>query len=311
MEKCLKWMLVVLGCFLFSLGGALSIEAATSGSHYPLGCEGVMAATLPPPGVYYRAYTSWYNPTTLKNDNGDEMNVGFNTDAFAIAHRFVWVTKKKILGADYAFDMIVPVVDINVNIKALGVSDSQSLSLGDICIQPLGLGWHGSRWDASLALAVLAPTGEYDSNKPASPGLGYWTGLFTLGGTLYLDQEKSWSISALTRTLVHTEQEDTNVTPGSEFLVEYGLGKQIPVNKKLLVRPGIAGYAYWQIDDDSDDGPGTIADERKKSFALGAEINFLWLPPTNFQLNLRVLREFGAENTTEGSKIVFTLTKGW
>ncbi|ESP93672.1 hypothetical protein PL2TA16_03003, partial [Pseudoalteromonas luteoviolacea 2ta16] len=71
------------------------------------------------------------------------------------------------------------------------------------------------------------------------------------------------------------------------------------------------GYAYWQIEDDSDDGPGTIADERKEVYALGAEINFFWLPQTNFQMNIRALREFGAKNTTQGSKIVLTITKGW
>ncbi len=115
----------------------------------------------------------------------------------------------------------------------------------------------------------------------------------------------------MTRTLVNTEQTDTKVTPGSEFVVEYGLGKQIPINDKLLIRSGIAGCAYWQFEDDSDDGPGTVADERKESFALGAQMNFFWLPPTLFQLNLRALLEFGAKNTVQGSQVVLTLTKSW
>jgi hypothetical protein len=185
------------------------------------------------------------------------------------------------------------------------------LALGDAVFELFGPAWHRSRWDGAFALAVIAPTGEYDVNKAASPGLGYWSGMLTLGGTFYFDQEKSWSLSALTRTLVNTEQTDTKVTPGSEFVVEYGLGKQIPINEKLLVRPGIAGCAYWQIEDDSDDGPGSIADERKESFALGAEINFFWLPPTLFQINLRALREFGAKNTVQGSQLILTLTKSW
>lgn len=199
----------------------------------------------------------------------------------------------------------------DISIEAVGISDSKSLSIGDMVIEPIALAWHKPQWDAVAALAVIAPTGEYDMSKPASPGLGYWTGMLTLGGTIFFDQAKSWSISALTRTLIHTEQDDTKVTPGSEFVVEYGLGKAIPVNEKLSIRPGIPGCAYWQIEDDSDDGPGTVADERKEAFALGAEINLFWLPPTLFQMNLRALREFNAKNTAQGSQIVLTLTKSW
>ena len=303
--------IILLSCLLSVAAGVISVEAATSGSHYPFGGEGVMAASVPPPGFHYRVYNTWYNPTTSKDDNGDTQDIGLDLDVFSTVHRFVHVTNKQILGATYFYDIIVPIVDKDLTIEAAGVSDSQSLALGDAVFELFGLAWHKPRWDAAVALAAIAPTGEYDSNKPASPGLGYWSGMLTLGGTLFFDEKQSWSLSALTRTLVHTEQTETKVTPGSEFVVEYGLGKQIPINDKLMIRPGIAGCAYWQFEDDSDDGPGTVADQRKESFALGAEINFFWLPPKLFQLNLRALREFGAKNTVQGSQVVLTLTKSW
>lgn len=309
-SNSIKWAIVFLSCLGVTLGGAFSVEAATMGSHYAFGIEGVMAATVPPPGFHYRIYNTWYNPTKLKDDNGDKLDVGFDADIFATVHRFLHVTNKQMLGADFFYNAIVPLIDKDISIDAFGISDSKSLSLGDTTFE-LGLTWRRSRWDTVIALGVITPTGEYDVDKPASPGLGYWSGMLTLGGTFYFDNEKSWSISALTRTLVHTEQDDTDVTPGSEFVVEYGLGKQFIINEKLAVRPGIAGCAYWQIEDDSDDGPGTVADERKENFALGAEINFFWLPPTLFQLNLRALREFGAKNTTQGSQVILTLTKSW
>lgn len=302
---CTCWIIV-----LFMAWG-MSAQAATSGSHYPFGGEGVLAASVPPPGFHYRVYNTWTNPTTLKDDNGDDLDVGFNADVFAMVHRFVHVTNKKILGADYLYNVIVPLLDKDISVEAAGMSDSKSLSLGDVVFEPIALAWHKPRWDAVAALAVIAPTGEYDMNKPASPGLGYWSGMLTLGATYFFDQEKSWSISALTRTLAHTEQVDTKVTPGSEFVVEYGLGKQFKVSDKLLVRPGIAGCGYWQISDDSDDGPGTVKDQRKESLALGGEINFFWLPPTLFQFNIRALREFGAKNTSQGSQVVLTITKSW
>lgn len=309
MFKMLVFMLISWLCLISA--GVISAAAATSGSHYPFGGEGVLAGSVPPHGFHYRVYNSWYNPTTSKDNNGDAQNIGLDLEVFSTVHRFVHVTPKKLFGADFFYDIIVPIVDKNITIDAAGISDSQSLAMGDVIFEPLGLAWHFPRWDAVVAFGVIAPTGEYDMDKTASPGLGYWSGMLTLGGTLFFDKNKSWSFSALTRTLVHTEQADTKVTPGSEFVVEYGLGKQIPVNEKLLIRPGIAGCAYWQFEDDSDDGLGTVANEQKESFALGAEINFFWLPPTLFQVNLRVLREYGAKNTVQGSQVVLTLTKSW
>jgi len=297
------------GAIALLLSGGPPAHSATSGSHYPIGGEGVMAASVPPPGFHYRIYNAWYNSKTIKDDRGDDLDLEFDLDVFCTVHRFVHVTQKKILGADYFYNVIVPLVDKDISIN--GMSDSQSLALGDVVLEPFGLAWHKPRWDGALGLAVIAPTGEYDSDKIASPGLGYWSGMLTIGGTIFLDEQRSWSVSALTRTLINSEQEDTKVTPGPEFVVEFGLGKEIPINNKLVIRPGIAGCGYWQIGDDSDDGPTSIADERKEAYALGAEINFFWLPPTLFQVNLRVLREFGVENSVEGSQFWLTLTKSW
>lgn len=302
-----KTLVAAIVCGLISLV-ATTAFAATAGSHYPMGGEGVTAASAPPPGFHYRMYNTFYNPTTTKDDNGNDVPVDFNLDVFSSVHRFIHVTKIKLLGADFLYNVIVPMVDKDISVGAM--SDSRSLTVGDIVFEPIALAWHKPRWDAVAALAVIAPTGEYDVDKPASIGLGYWSGMLTLGGTYFFDDAKSLSISALTRTLVHTEQEDTGVRPGSEFIVEYGIGKQFAANKDLLVRPGLSGCAYWQISDDSKDGPGTVADERKESYALGAEINLFYLPKL-FQTNIRVLREFKAKNGPEGSQVVVTFTKSF
>ncbi|SEA71554.1 Uncharacterized conserved protein [Desulfuromusa kysingii] len=284
--------------------------AATSGSHYPFGAEGVLAGSVPPPGYHYRVYNTWTNPTQMNDNNGDDSGLDFDADIFVSVHRFIHVTDIKIFGADFLYNVLVPLVSKDVNIADYHISDSKSLSVGDIVFEPFALAWHGKRWDAALGLAVIAPTGEYDVDEAASPGLGYWSGMLTLGGTYFFDDHRSLSISAATRTLVHTEQDDTGVTPGSEFVIEYGLGKEIKLNDKFLVRPGISGSAYWQLEDDSEDGPGTVASERKEAMSLGLEMNIMHLP-TLMQANLRVLREFEAKNTSEGSQIVLTLTKSF
>ncbi|WP_299788622.1 transporter [uncultured Shewanella sp.] len=289
---------------------SVTVVAATSGSHYPMGGEGVAAATLPPPGMHYRMYNTWYNADTLTNDNGDETGLDFELSAYAQVHRFVHMTEKTILGANWGYNVLIPMVSKDISINPIGVDADTSFALGDVVIEPLVLNWPRERFDAVMALAVIAPTGDHDVLDAASPGYGYWTGMLTAGGTYYLDTEKSWTISALTRTLVHTEQDDTDVRPGAEFTIEGGLGKQLEFNHTWLVRPGITYCATWQISDDSQDGPGSLASERKQAYGVGAEINLFYLPWL-LQANLRYVHEFGAKNTTEGSSAVFTLTKSF
>jgi len=134
----------------------------------------------------------------------------------------------------------------------------------------------------------------------------------TLGGTYYFDDSKTWSVSVLTRTLINGEQEDTNVTPGSEFVAEYGVGKEFQVNNTWMIRPGLTGASYWQFDDDSDDNLAynIVSDQHKQAHAAGAEINVFYLPML-LQVNLRYLQEYGVNNGPEDSRFIATLTKSF
>jgi hypothetical protein len=305
-----KWVGVVAGCLVLLLGTLSPGNAATPGSHYTYGVEGVMGATVPPPGWHYRMYNFWYSPNEFKDNSGNTVPANFDLDVFASVQRIIHVTTIKILGADYFYDFVVPLVDTEFTLGPF--SDSHSFTVGDIEIEPFGLVWRQPRWDASFALAVIIPTGHFEGNEPASPGLGYWSGRLTLGGTYYFDDKKTWSASVLTRTLINGEQEDTNITPGSEFVAEYGIGKEFMVNNTWMIRPGITGASYWQIEDDSDDNLayGIVADQHKQAHAIGAEINLFYLPLL-FQVNLRYLQEYGVENGPEESRFIATLTKSW
>ncbi|WP_246814577.1 SphA family protein [Ferrimonas balearica] len=283
--------------------------AATSGSHYSMGTEGVEAATPPPPGVHYRMYNSWYSADTLTGDDGQTKPVDFELDAYAQVHRLIHVTDTKIFGAHYTYNVLVPVIKKQFAMgEALDVSSD--FELGDIFIEPIALAWYGEQLDGILALSAILPTGSYSADKPESVGLGYWSGMLTAGATYFFDANRSISFSTLSRTLFHGKQDDTDVRPGAEFILEGGVGMTLPVTSQWLVRPGINYAASWQITDDSKDGPGTLKSERKRSFGAGAELNVMYLPWL-LQANLRYLNEFGAEHTSEGDTITLTFTKSF
>jgi hypothetical protein len=271
--------------------------------HYVNGVEGIKAATLPPPGFYYRLYNVFYNADEYNDEDGDGLDMDFEVSVYAMVNRFIWITNKKILGADFGADIIIPLVYTDIEIKGTPVDDD-GFGLGDITVEPFDLSWHGPRYDASFALAVYIPTGEYDKNEPASPGRDMWTGMITLGGTYYFDVDKTWSASILSRYEIHSAKDETDVTLGNDFHFEWGLGKTLA----KIWDVGLAGYCHWQVTDDS--GSDVVWDKsvHDEVYAVGPEVS-VFIPPSTLFVSLRSLWEFNAKDRSEGNVTTLTLTK--
>lgn len=298
---------------------ALPAPAQMTG-HYVNGVEGLRAATLPPPGLYYRNYEAFYRAGRLTDGDGDSLPVGFDVDVWAQLHRVVYVSDSKILGANYCADAILPILTTNLSIAAAGINDSET-ALGDVWVEPFLLKWSTSRWDAAFGLGFFAPTGNFNPTEPASAGKGFWTGMATFGGTWYPDRQKSWSLSMLGRYEVHGRNDDIGITAGNDFHFEWGAGKQFlefpkgPDGKpagppRAVWELGATGYAQWQLTDDS--GPGITYDPtvHDSIFGVGPEVSLV-LPSSRLIFNLRHVFEFGAVDRPEGSITSLVLTTWW
>jgi len=187
-----------------------------------------------------------------------------------------------------------------MEIGALGVDDSQ-FGLGDICIEPFLLSWHGSMYDAAFGMALYVPNGDYDEKEPASPGKDMWTGMFTLGGTAYFDTEKTWSASILSRYETHSDKGDTDINPGDDFHFEWGIAKTLG----QIWDVGMTGYCQWQV---TEDGGKGASEDKDSIYAFGPEVN-VFIPPAKLFVSLRSLWEYGAEDRPEGNITALTLTK--
>jgi hypothetical protein len=276
----------------------LSLTLAVQAQHYPPGAEGLKAATLPPPGFYLRDYNLFYYSDRVNDTDGDEVPVNFEAMVYAQAIRPIWITDLKILGASYGMDVLVPIFYKDFEVG--GQSDS-TFNLGDIFLEPITLSWHGDQYDAAVGYGVWAPTGEYDPDELVNPGSGFWGHMFTLGGTYYFDQTKTWSASVLGRYEINTENPDTDVTPGQYLTIEWGLGKS--VTKTIEV--GVVGYYQKQITES--DGPGT-SDDLASVASAGPEIS-AFCPKLKLFTSLRYLYEFTAANRPQGHTVSLTLTK--
>ncbi|EIJ36696.1 SphA family protein [Thiothrix nivea] len=244
--------------------GSISVGVHAEG-HYVPGIEGVKAASVPPAGNYYIGYLVNYNVDSLKAPGtSDDIPVSNTGTVTALAHRFVHMTDKKVLGADYGVEAIVPMIKKDFDFQAAGYNNDKS-GIGDVYVGPLVLGWHGDNWDAVGAAGVWLDTAN--SDELASPGNGYKGTMLTGGGTAYLNADKSVSASGLMRYELNGKK-DGGFEPGDQVSLEWGLGKKVSETTEL----GLVGYDQWQVSKDKGTG---ATDDKFSRHAVGVEGSYL------------------------------------
>lgn len=277
-------------------------------NHYLNGTSGIKAGTVPPPGRYWLFYNFFYSANRTVDDHGNIATdpngnpIDFNLDVYGNAHRLLFVTNEKILGADYAWNFVLPFVASDVEIGNFGIRDT-SFTFGDLNVEPFVIEWHEQQYDFGFVYGFLAPTGQRSIARPSLPGKNYWTNYAGLAGTLFLDKEKTWAASILSRYEIHNKRRDLDVIAGDTFSFEWGVSKNF--EQKLDV--GVSGYANWQITDDR----GTQAVNphvRDRIFAVGPEVQYFSVRH-KIGFHLRHWWELGARDRPEGRITTFTIVK--
>lgn len=279
----------------------ISSPASASLGHYLNGGEGLKLASLPPEGFYYKLYNIYYTAARYKTDKSTKLDKKFNVDVFAQSHRFIYSSPWELLGGTLFFDVIVPFVYTDFYMQGAGNRDSM-YALGDILLEPFVLTWHGARFDALIGFSLYFPVGYYHPNQPSSAGKGFWTFMFSAGGTFYFDEAKTWHVSTILRYQTHTRQYKTNIVWGDNFSFEWGAGKTIG-NFDI----GVAGYCAWQVTKDI--GPHA-SNQYSAAFAIGPEIGYA-IPEWGVGITGRALFEFGNRTGTEGFIGTLSITKAF
>jgi len=279
---------------LLGLTAALQAQAETPmSSHYVAGVEGLNAASLPPPGFYFRDYNYGYFANRFSDGPPD-----FNLKVYVQAPRLIWLSDYTILGGTYGADVLLPIV--YQDLKFQGFSD-HNFNLGDIYFAPFLLAWHPQQFDFAVAYGFWAPTGNYDPKNPISAGKGFWTHMLTAGATWHPDTEKTWSLSLLNRYEFNEENSDVGIRPGQTWTMEGGIAKSVTKHIEL----GLAGYYQQQTTHDSG---ATAADGLVSDVGVGPEIVAV-CPYTGIITSLRWIHELSVNERPQGNTINLTLTK--
>jgi len=291
----------VLAVGLAAMPGLLQAQPS---AHYAPGVEGVKAASLPPPGVYFRDYNYFYTADQLNYPSGNK-NGPADLDLFIYANlpRVLWITDTKFLGGFVGVDGFLPIFEKQASANTPGGPFSgNTFGIGDLFGEGT-LSWHVKQFDFAVGSGVDAPTGDSPDNPGPStkPGLGYWTFMQTAGATWYIDEGKTWAVSALNRYEFNTRQRHTDISPGQVYTLEWGVSKTLA----KVVDIGAVGYYQQKVTTDS--GTGASKD-RDRVAAVGPEINVV-LPKQMLFISLRYDYEFMAEARAEGHTFALTLTK--
>lgn len=309
--------------FLVLAGGLMLLPAAPAqaqlnGSH-SLGDFGVQSGTQPGPGFYAALFYLHYGTDTIKDADGDTVRIARNDPSSmglgAAAPLFWYVSKAKLLGANYGAMVVIPFANASIEAPAFQLGRTIDTGAADMLIRPLDLGWHTKRADVAAGFQVYLPTGRYTPGADDNLGKGMWTYEPFVGATVFFDEKKTVSFATTAYWEFHGSKEDSDVKVGQILTLEGGLGKSF-LGGGLII--GGAYCAQWKLTQDQLrqfelPGGGEIGVDFRnehKVFGFGPDVT---LPVASksklFALvNVRYLWEMGARTKTQGDTLVVTAT---
>jgi hypothetical protein len=274
-----------------------------------MGFNATNPGVMPEPGLTYANFFIGYSFNQLRSASGAVVAQN-NAADFNDVNVFEWVSKKKILGANYALATLLPISNSSISSPTLGAIAGCG-GFSDSFYQPLTLGWHFKRADIQVAYGFYAPTGRFTAGATNNTGSGHWTNSPTAGETFYLTKNKATSVSAYQFYEFHTNQQGTNIHAGQTFNLDYSVMQILPLQKDMhtLLQFGLVGYGQWQTSNNS--GPGVNPDfpSHYRVNAMGGAANVI-LPARKVSVGFKLFKEFSNSSTVQGYslQIVGSLT---
>jgi len=220
------------------------------------------------------------------------------------------VTKKQFLGANYGASMFyLPLQNLSIEAPRADLTGDTGFGYADLWAQPFQLGWHKKQADITTWYAFYAPTGRYAPGAHNNRGYGQWSHEFSLGSTVYFDEQHAFHAATVGSLEFHSKKKDSDAKAGSVLTLEGGVG----TTYKKFLTAGVAYYSQWKLTDDSGLDLRPIVQDRlgkNRNFAIGPEIGVV-LPLSKdlsklMILNFRYEVETSARLDTKGNILVFS-----
>ena len=293
-------VLIIVGLWL----AAGPARAQLPSGHYLSGSAGILAGSLPDSGIYVDDLSLF---SDLRESTAETSQ---HTSTFINEPRLLWISKTKLLGANYGLEVMIPWAYQQIfGQKPATSMGPRPYQIGqfeayDLEISPLELSWHLTHFDVSAGYAVWVPTDDnaitLGRSAPfAPPQYHWWAHQIMLGGTWYPDAGKKWAVSSLNHYQIN---QPFNIAPiadplsggygqsvdyGQLFTTEWGLSRTAGEYFNL----GFTGnYAHQTTATRESLGPGNpVYEYNGDILAVGPEIK-VSVPKYDFSVSLRYLR---------------------
>lgn len=277
---------------------AQQVSATENGNeHYPLGVLTVQPAILPPPGdTEFYNYDAYVEGSRFADNHGNSSPQlpGFNLQVYVEAPRLIHTWNSTIGPFNISSGITFNIFSTHLGV---GGENFNRFAVGDVSIQPLWLTYNTSTFHFLIGPNIWAPTGAYDKNNPASPGLNYWTFAPEVAVT-WLPQP-AWELSADMFTQFNTTNNATHYRSGNDSNIDFLVGWR-PLAVAPKVQLGVSGYIYRQWSDDRANGQ-TVLDNRGRVLGIGPQIRWDVIPHGGLVFKLQ--HEFDVRNRPEGNRI--------
>lgn len=281
------------------LCGIAQAQSIIPGNYPPGGFTSSRANIQAPPGTWILENgTLSYQTREFVDGSGNTSKTG-TVDVLVNRTLIGRVTDFKILGGDFFPAIVVPFANAPTRPEA---GSKRSFQLGDVVLQPVGLGWHAGEWHSSVSWNVFTPTGRFTAGQTNNVGKGLTSHMFTGGVTWLQDASLPWAATATLRYEVFGKQDTTGIKPGQVLTLEGGFAKEIAPGFDI----GLLGYVSGQVSRERGSAPGTDT-TKYRTAAIGPELT--WRPKAlpGAIFSFRYYREVTSRNTSRGDLAVLSL----
>ncbi len=165
------------------------------------------------------------------------------------------------------------------------------------------IAWNSGNHNWMTYLTGNIPTGRYNSESLANPGIGHGA-LDWGGGYTYYNASTGLEFSAVAGLTYNFLNPATNVKSGVDSHLDWSASKVIGEHWAA----GVAGYVYYQLTGDTGSG-NLVGPYLSQVGGFGPQVSYLFdVNGQSASLNLRAYKELWADNRTQGYAIFLALT---